>query len=131
MKATTETQENHPNQIFGQIILPFLLFLALVAIGGYLLFSRVASGGADLRMSSDISTMIVFLPLILISPIFLVMIMMVIALISAFQEKIKGLFGKINPVILKISTGAANLAHFISRPVIAAKTGFSWFTNRK
>ena len=131
MKANTETQENHKNQIFSQIILPFLLFLALVVVGGYLLFSRVVSGSADLRMSSDISTMIVFLPFIIISPIFLVMIMMIIALVLAFQEKINGLFRKINPIILKISTGAANLAHFVSRPVIAAKTGFSWFTNRK
>ncbi len=131
MKAEPARQENHPNQIFSQIILPFLLFFALVVCGGYFLFSRLVSGSADFRMWSDISVVIIFLPLIFIGPILLVIFMAKIALVSAIQEKVQGFFGKVSPVILKITRSGTHVAQFLAKPFVAINTGLSFLKSRK
>ena len=52
------------NQKFWQIIIPFFSFFILTSIFGYTLLGRIFKGEYDLRMWSDISVVVFFLPVI-------------------------------------------------------------------
>lgn len=121
----------HSNQIFSQVFLPFMLAFAMVALAGYFLFSGLVSGSADLRMSSDISVMIVFLPLILLGPAIMAIILLHIVLAAKVQQKIVELGKKIKPVFFHITKAAANLANLSTKPLIALKSGIPFFIRQK
>jgi hypothetical protein len=131
MKTDHSQRDNNPNQVFSQIALPFTMVIILVAVGGYLLFSNLAAGTADYRMSSDISVIIIFLPLILSMPLLLIVIILLMALVTAVQDQIKGIFKKISPMLINLLEGTTNITQLFTRPLIAIRTGLSIFEGKK
>jgi hypothetical protein len=131
MKEDQSDRIKRPNQIFSQVFLPFLLAFSVVAFAGFFLFSNLISESTDFRIWSDISVMIIFLPLILLSlPIFM-LIMIKSVLVVKIQQKVLALGKKINPGITHILRAIAHLANLSAKPLIALKSGFSFFMKQK
>jgi hypothetical protein len=131
MKEDQSQRLKRPNQIFSQIFLPLLLAFSVVAVTGYFLFTNLMLESADFRMWSDISVMIIFLPLIFLSLPFFMLIMLQSVLVVKIQQKVLVLGNKISPGFTHIVKAMANLANLSAKPLIALKSGFSFFKKKK
>jgi hypothetical protein len=130
MKEDQPNQGNPPNQIFSQVFLPLLLAVAVVALSAYYLFSNLVSGTIDFRMWSDISVMVIFLPLILFGLPVLMIIFAHIVLVAKIQRKVLEIGKKMRPVFIQIVKAVANFAIRSTKPLIALKSGFSFFNRQ-
>jgi hypothetical protein len=130
MKEDQPNQGNPPNQIFSQVFLPLLLAVAVVALSAYYLFSNLVSGTIDFRMWSDISVMVIFLPLILFGFPVLMIIFAHIVLVAKIQRKVLEIGKKMRPVFIQIVKAVANFAIRSTKPLIALKSGFSFFNRQ-
>lgn len=117
------------NQIFSQIVLPFLLFLILVSLGGLYLFGGLPGSSPDVRSWADISVAVIFLPLLFIGPIILVFLVLTILLFRNLQLKVEKLFSKVSPAAKKVFRGATSLIEALIKPVIAIQSGFALLKN--
>jgi hypothetical protein len=130
MKEDQPNQGNPPNQIFSQVFLPLLFAVAVVALSAYILFSNLVSGTIDVRMWSDISVMVIFLPLILFGLSVLMIILAHIVLVAKIQRKVLDIGKKMRPVFIQIARAVANFAILSTKPLIALKSGFSFFNRQ-
>lgn len=131
MKKEQLERENHSNQIFSQILLPFLLAFAVVAYAGYFLFSTLISGSIDFRIWSDISVMLIFLPLILLALPWIMLLIVHIFLVVKIQQIVLDMGEKTNPVFTRILRTIADLGSFPTKPLIALMSGFPFFRRQK
>lgn len=131
MKEDKSERINHPNQVFSQVFLPFLLFSVMVVFAGYFLFSSLVSGNTEFRMWSDISLIVIFLPLVLLALPLLMVILAHILLVARIQQKVLAFGKKVNPVFNQITKAVANLANLSTKPLIALKSGFSFLIGQK
>jgi hypothetical protein len=118
MKSESSTPGIHQNQVFSQVILPFLFFLILVVSAGFLLFSRISSGAFDMRVWADISVILIFLPLLMFFVIILLVIFLSIALITGIQKKVVSLFMRLNLLSSTIKDSVAKTSHSFIQPLI-------------
>jgi hypothetical protein len=107
-----------------------LLAVAVVALSAYYLFSNLVSGTIDFRMWSDISVMVIFLPLILFGFPVLMIIFAHIVLVAKIQRKVLEIGKKMRPVFIQIVKAVANFAIRSTKPLIALKSGFSFFNRQ-
>ena len=131
MKEDHPKRVNPRNQIFSQVFLPFLIAFASVAFSGYFLFSSLVSGTTDFRMWSDISVMVIFLPLILFGLPFLMIILAHVVLVSKIQRTVLDMGKKMRPLFIKIARAVANFAILSTKPLISLKSGLSFLIRQK
>jgi asparagine N-glycosylation enzyme membrane subunit Stt3 len=131
MKVVQPERSDQSNQIFSQILVPFVIAFIATAVAGYFLFSSLVSGTSEIRMWSDISVMIIFLPLIFFGLPLLLIIIAHIVLTVKIQQKVGDIGKKIRPVFIKSVVTASDLANLLSKPLIALKSGIPFFMNKK
>jgi len=130
MKADQQEPIKQQNQIFSQILLPFIIALFSTGVAGYFLFSNLVSDTADFRIWSDISVMVIFLPFIVIGPLLIMLMIAHIVLVAMLRQKVVELGKKLKPLFNKVSGVAADLAGLSTKSLIALKSGFSSFNKR-
>lgn len=131
MEKDQSERINHSNHIFIQVTLPFLLAFTVVAYAGYFLFSTLVSGTTDFRMWSDISVMLIFLPLILLALPWILILMVHIILVVKVQQIVLDMGEKINPVFTRILRAIADLGNLPTKPLIALISRFPFFRRQK
>lgn len=118
MKSNHSLPEKSQNQVFFQVVLPFLLVFLLVVFAGILLFSRISSGTTDIRVWADIAVVLIILPLLLCCLLFLVAMIIFIALAIEIQKKTAALLKRMNSIALNINGGIAKTAQSLIKPLI-------------
>jgi hypothetical protein len=113
------------NQVFLQIILPMVFFILVIGATSFFLFSNLSSGKMDYRIWSDISILIIFIPLILSFVFTLLFTALLIFLISIFQSKLINALKKANSFIKTFSFWTIKLANLILQPVIRIESFFT------
>ena len=98
----------HKQQIFWQIFFPMLLITGFFAFITYSFFGNTLIGKPDLRIWSDISLLIILLPLFFSFVITFILLFLVIYLVSRYHSAIGSFFSN----IIDISTITS---HWVSK----------------
>jgi hypothetical protein len=112
------------NQVFLQIILPMIFFFLIVSVSSFFLFTNLSSGKMDFRIWSDISILIIVLPVILIFVFTLLLIALLIFLISIFQPKLNNALLKITSFMKTFTFWTIKLSNLILQPMIRIESFF-------
>jgi hypothetical protein len=120
-----ENNNRIKNQVFSQIIFPMICFILIVVASSYFLFINLFSGKMDFRVWSDISVLVVILPVILSFVFTFIFIAGLIYVISLFQPKLNNALIKVNSIVKSISFWTIKSTDLISQPVIHLETFIS------
>jgi hypothetical protein len=104
----------HHIQTFWQIFFPLLVALGGIFTAVFFLFWNGPQGSVDLRIWSDISVMLIILPLFLVLFIILVILLISTAVVSRVSDPLKNLFLKLN----QISSLLLKVCHSISKVIL-------------
>lgn len=126
-KMNSKTQ----NQKFWQIIIPFFSFFILTSIFGYTLLGRIFKGEYDLRMWSDISVVVFFLPVIGLFCIGFFGIIFMIMLANKSQKGFKRNIPKLRNVGGNILYIFKKLAELSIQPFLFVEFVFGQFIKNK
>jgi hypothetical protein len=113
------------NQVISQIVFPMLFFILAVGVSSFFLFSNLSSGKMDYRIWSDISILIIFIPVILSFVFTLLFTTLLIFLISIFQSKLLNALQKMDSFLKTFSFWTIKLADLILQPVIRIESFFT------
>ncbi|MBM3138045.1 MAG: hypothetical protein FJZ98_07640 [Chloroflexi bacterium] len=131
MKAEQQKSTNRPNQILGQILLPFIVAFLSTSVAGYFLFSGLVSDSFDFRVWSDISVAFIFLPFILFGPVMIMLMIANIFFVAKLQQKVLEVGKKLQPLFHQTAGAAANLTNLLTKSLIAFKSGFSFSKDKE
>ena len=110
--------ENHRKQIFWQVFLPLIMVCLILTALSFFLFGEITSGEANYRIWSDISMVVLTMPLILIFFLIFLFVSLLVFLIPGFNKKLKSIFNKINPFAISITHWIQLVSNGITQPVI-------------
>ena len=120
-----ENKQQIRNQAFSQIIFPMICIVLVVVASTYFLFINLSAGKMDYRVWSDISILLIILPVILSFVFSFIFIAGLIFIISIFQPKLDNALLKVNSIIKSISFWTIKGAGLISRPMIHLESFFT------
>jgi hypothetical protein len=115
----------HGKQIFWQIYLPLILIIGVFAYSIISLFGNSTFNEMSFRIWSDISILVITLPIIFFFTFILILILLKIYLIFKLQPAISNAFLKTRSVSESILGWANKLTNHIIHPVILIESLFS------
>jgi hypothetical protein len=117
--------KNHKQQIIWQIYFPMLLIAGLFAFLTYSFFGKSLLGGLDLRIWSDISLIIILMPLFFSFIVTFIFLFFCIYLIYRYHSTVGALFSKLSNISIGVSSGAANFTNKLTQPIIQVEAFIS------
>ena len=111
-------KNKHQNQIVWQIYLPMILIILVLVVSSSLLFRELTYGEMDFRTWSDISILVITLPLILSFIFTFILLSIAIYFVSRIKPKINNGLLKIKSILTIISHWINKLTSWITQPVI-------------
>ena len=121
----------HRKQIFWQVYFPLLILFGCVFLIGYYLFGKSGSGSFDIRILSDISILIILLPVIIYFIFAFACIYFTIYAIFRIYPVVGNLLQKSNLLSLNILNISKKVTGTFVHPIIAVESLFSQFIFRK
>jgi hypothetical protein len=109
---------NHQKQIIWQIYLPMILSILVFIFSSFLLFGKFSYGDMNFRIWSDISVLVITMPLTLSFLIIFLFISIVIFLISRLKVGISKASLILNSISKPIFNWINTLTQWITKPVI-------------
>ncbi|MDP2966158.1 MAG: hypothetical protein Q8N39_09015 [Pelolinea sp.] len=110
--------KKHQKQIIGQVYLPMIFIVLVLAVSSFFLFGKLSDGEMDYRIWSDISILVITLPFILSFLFIFLLFSIVIYLISRLKVKFKKASLNLNSISAPIFHWIINLSRLITQPVI-------------
>ena len=111
-------KNKHQNQIVWHVYLPMILIILVLVVSSSLLFRELTYGEMDFRTWSDISILVITLPLILSFIFTFILLSIAICFVSRIKPKINNGLLKIKSILTIISHWINKLTSWITQPVI-------------
>lgn len=124
-KVNLESQRRHRRELWWQILFPLLLSVALISGGAYLLVSR---GGASSEILSQIATMVLILPLLVIGLMLLIVLGALIYALALLMNWLPPNAFWLQGQIQRVSHRAIQAADLLAEPVLRLE---SWSSATK
>ena len=121
----------HKQQIFWQIYFPMLLIMGLFAFFTYSFFGKTLITEPDLRVWSDISLLIILLPLYFLIVFTFILLLIFIYLVSRYQSAIGEFFSYISDISIIISHWASKFTNYLTLPFIQVESIISQLLPQK
>lgn len=119
------------NRKFWQVFFPFIVSVMIVIFAGYYLFSNIRSGNLNLRIWSDISAIIILLPVFFLVLIDISLIIILIGLVHQLRKAFDQNIGKIKTAAIKSNKILTKITGFLARPWIALESLSVIFTRKE
>jgi hypothetical protein len=130
-KSNFMNTNNHKRQIFWQIYFPMLLIFGVLAFFSYSFFGKTILGELDLRIWSDISLLVIALPLLFFFVFTFIFLFLIIYIISRYRSAISTVFLNIGNISTTISQWTSKITNFITHPVIQIESFVSQLLSHK
>lgn len=124
-------KSQHRKQIFWQVYFPLLILFGCVFLIGYFLFGKSGSGSLNIRIWSDISILIILLPVIISFIFTFICIYFLIYGISRIYPVVGNLLQKLNLLSFNILNVSKKVMGTFIHPIIGVESLFSQFIFRK
>lgn len=112
----------HNQQIFWQIFFPMILITGIFAFFTYSFFGKTVLNEPNLRIWSDISLLIILLPLFFSFVISFTLLFLIIYLISRYQSAIGSFFSNISDISTITTYWASKFTNYLTRPLIQVES---------
>ena len=115
----------HKKQIFWQIYLPMVVIIGLLVFFTFSFFGKTMLGEMDLRIWSDISLLVITLPLLFICVVFFIHLILIIYLISRYRSTVSYILLYIGDILIITSHWTSKITGFLSSPIIQIESFIS------
>jgi len=112
----------HKQQTFWQIYIPMLLVMGFFAYITYSFFGNTLLRDPNLRIWSDISLLIILLPLFFSFVVAFILLFVIIFLLSKYQWKIGAFLSNIADLSTISSHWATKFTNFLTHPLILVES---------
>ena len=121
----------HNQQRFWQIFFPMILITGIFAFLTYSFFGRTLLSEPDLRIWSDISLLVILLPLFLTFVFSFIFLFIIIYLISRYQSAIGAFLSNISDISTITTHWATKYTNYLIHPLIQIESFISQLLPQK
>lgn len=109
---------NHKNQIFSQIVLPFILILTTVSLLIFWLVQKLGIGSPGFEVMANVSAVFIMIPFILTAEISLLMLILVILVFHKGKKTLPIYFSHIHDAFSKLSSLILGTSEIAIKPFL-------------
>ena len=121
----------HNQQIFWQIFFPMIVIIGIFAFFTYSFFGNTLLSELDLRIWSDISLLIILLPLFITFIFAFILLFIIIFLLSRYQSSIGAFISNISDISTIASYWVSKFTNYLTHPLIQVESIISQLLPQK
>ena len=108
----------HKNQIFSQIVLPFILILTTISLLIFWLVQKFGIGSPGFEVMTNVSAVFIMIPVILAAEISMLMLILVNLVLLKGNKNLPEIFSRIHDAISKLLSLFLNTSEIAIKPFL-------------